>query len=387
MPHFIIKNAPRFFGGELQYPTFSIIKVLKPNKTLCCGLQKQKRKFMAKSNNPFSHIKRTYRKTRAFAVGSTIGFLACALIFAFALCEQNEALACAALSFSSFTLQGVICALTYLFKSEKKSYCFARVCYGRVGLIVYALLLLAALGGIVFFALHSVWLTLFIAIPIGCYWYTLRYAKFLFREPKTNLLGATDLYLETVLTKPFYVNGADVFSGVPTGIIVPLLNPENGLPFAMAQACVVKGKDCTFTVASVMVKEGIYAVYLVSPRDYERLCVLEGFDTELKEDRRKNQALFDAVDSPAFHEEGYLYTKERETRFHVQTENGHFVAVEESLFWDRFFLHPAGLDTPYVWEISGKAHFEYYREAQAFIEKRVKQYDAESEAARRGDLH
>jgi hypothetical protein len=71
----------------------------------------------------------------------------------------------------------------------------------------------------------------------------------------------------------------------------------------------------------------------------------------------------------------------------VQTEDGHFVAVEESLFWDRFFLHPAGLDTPYVWEISGKAHFEYYREAQAFIEKRVKQYDAESEAARRGDLH
>lgn len=342
---------------------------------------------MKKPTNTFSHVKRTYRKTRAFAAGSTAGFLACALIFAFALVKGNALLACAALAASSLTLQGVICALTYLLKSSKKPYCFARLCYGKTGLTVCALLYAAFICGMIFFAMQNAWCALFCCVPVGCYLYTLRYAKFLFQEPKTELLGATDLYLETVLTKPFYVNGADVFSGVPTGVIVPLLNPESGLPFAVAQAYAVTGADCTFTVASVKVKEGIYAVYLVSPRDYERLCVVEGFDSQLKEDRRKNQALFDAIDSPAFHEEGYIYTAERETRFHVQTEDGKFVAVEESLFWDRFFLHPAGLDTPYVWEVSGKDYFEYYREAQAFIQKRVAQYDAESEAARRGEAN
>lgn len=340
---------------------------------------------MSKSTGSFSHIKRTYRKTRVFAAASTAAFLACTLLFVFAVLAHNPVLACAAIALSALAVQGVMCAVTYLLKDKRKGYCFARVAYGKVGLTVYAAILLALSAAILFYALQAFWLGLFLVLPVGCYVYTLRYARYLFCEPKTETLRATNLFLETVLTTPFYVNGADVFSGTPTGVVVPLLNPENGLPFSLAQACEVRGKDCTFTVAMAQVTEGVYAVYLVSPRDYERLCVLEGFDTCLKEDRRKNQALFDKVDSPAFHEEGYLYTAERETRFHIETEDGQFVAVEESLFWDRFFLHAAGLDQPYVWEISGKDYFEYYRQAQDFIAKRIARYNEESQAAKRGE--
>lgn len=322
--------------------------------------------------------RRNYARTVRFGGLGTAAFFCLAGLTVFFLMREKNIAAALALAVSFLSLQSVACLLGYAC-NRNRGFCFAREFYTPLWLSIYGVLLAGVTIGCVLLA--KWWGAAFSLLPAWAFCTTLSYRAFLFGK-KTALPDVTDFYLETVVTSPFFVNGADVFSDetrIFTGERVTLLCPDNQNEIAEVPVYLVRGKDCAFRVAYASVSDGVYALYLVTARDYELLCVVEGFDRSLASDRVKNQEAFDKIDSPAFHEEGYYYTNERETRFSVEQEEGSFVVVEQALYWDAFFYRRTEAGAPYVWEEVACDYFEFYKDAMAFLERRIAEENAEDE--------
>ena len=329
--------------------------------------------------------RRNYRRTIRFGAWGTAAFVCLTGLTVFFALRGNRYGAAASLALLSFSLQSVMCLIGYAI-GKNRAFCFARDCYTPFWLTVYGGMLLGISVGCVL--LVKWWGVAFSLLPAWAFFSTLSYRAFLFGK-RDFVPDATDFYLETVVTSPFYVNGADVFSEqtrVFTGERVVLLCPDNQREIAEVPVYLVQGKDCAFRVAYASVSDGVYALYLVTARDHELLCVIEGFDRSLASDRIKNQALFDQTDFPAFHEEGYYYTNERETRFCIEQEEGSFVVVEQALYWDAFFYRNSDAAAPYVWEEIGCNYFEYYQEAVTYLRRRLAEENAEDERRKRGSF-
>lgn len=317
--------------------------------------------------------RRTYRKTRLFG-GISLALLILSAFFCLIFGLNGNGIAAAALlAVSTLFFQGVFCFVLY--HAAAVRFCFARAFYRPLPLALYFTALVGAAVGGFFLAKTALVGGLLCLLPAAEIAVTAWYGVFLFGKGRVYT-GGSYRYMETVLTVPFFVNGTDIFDDKTrekVAVNYPLLNPVTGGAVGGGDAFVVQGKEFPFGIGLLPVGGGATALYALSTRDYVRLCVLEGFDGEIANDRKRNQEAFDACDFPAFHEEGYYYTKERETRFRIIQEEGAFVVVEEALYWDEFLYRAANSSPPYVWkELYGDA-FEYFADAQKFMEKRLKE--------------